>query len=136
MRFPIPCWIAQNGCSPFRKSQLPRIFLTFYRFFSPCCHLNDHRKPPVSKIGRPSLLPLALILIFFIRKSNIHPAPGPVFPCSVCARNAMRRGSLVQCCTCSRWVHLGCSLISSYKFNALGSFYSLSCPCCVSTPGG
>ena len=33
----------------------------------------------------------------------------------------------MQCCTCSKWVHLKCSLLSS-KFSTLGSSHSWSCP--------
>ena len=35
----------------------------------------------------------------------------------------------MQCCTCSKWVYLRCSLIFS-QFNALGNFHSWSCPPC------
>ena len=38
----------------------------------------------------------------------------------------------MQCCTCSNWVHLKCSLLSS-RFTTLGSSHSWSFPsCCVS----
>ena len=59
---------------------------------------------------------------------NVHPNPGPIFPCSVCARNVTWRGKLVQCCTCFKWVHLRCSQLSLSKFRALGSSHSWSCP--------
>ena len=37
----------------------------------------------------------------------------------------------MQCCTCSKWVHLRCSQLSLSKFRALGSSHSWSCfPCC------
>ena len=68
---------------------------------------------------------------------NIHPNPGPVFPCSVCTGNMTWRGRSVQCCTCSKWVHLKCSLISFSKFKTLGSSHSWSFPpCCVSDSSG
>ena len=36
----------------------------------------------------------------------------------------------MQCCTCSKWVHLRCSQLSLSKFRALESFHSWSClPC-------
>ena len=39
----------------------------------------------------------------------------------------------MQCCTCSKWVDLRCSLLYSSKFNALENFHSWSCPpCCAS----
>ena len=42
------------------------------------------------------------------------------------------RGRSVQCCTCSNWVHLKCSLLSFSRFRTLGSSHSWSCPpCCV-----
>ena len=53
--------------------------------------------------------------------SNVHPNPCPVFPCLVCAGNVTWRGRSVQCCTCSNWVHLKCSLLSFSKFRTLGS---------------
>ena len=59
---------------------------------------------------------------------NVHPNPGPIFPCSVCAGNVTWRGKSVQCCTCSKWVHLSCSQLSLSEFRALGSSHSWSCP--------
>ena len=64
---------------------------------------------------------------------NVHPNPGPIFPCSVCAGNVARRGKSVQCCTCSKWVHLRCSQLSLSNFRALGSSHSWSCPPCHNT---
>ena len=64
---------------------------------------------------------------------NVHPNPCPVFPCSVCAGNVTWRGRSVQCCTCSNWVYLKCSLLSFSRFKTLGSSHSWSFPpCCVS----
>ena len=38
----------------------------------------------------------------------------------------------MQCCTCSKWVHLRCSLLSFFIFKTLGSPHSWSCPpCCI-----
>ena len=38
----------------------------------------------------------------------------------------------MQCCTCSKWVHLKCSLLSFSRFRTLGSSHYWSCPpCCV-----
>ena len=64
---------------------------------------------------------------------NVHPNPGPIFPCSVCAGNVTRRGKSVQCCTCSKWVHLRCSQLSLSNFRALGSSHSWSFPPCHNT---
>ena len=106
--------------------------------FSLCCSLNDRSKAAHSffKIGRllslflffcPTLVLLRLlILLFLLMSGNVHSIPGPIFPCSVCAGNVTWRGKLVQCCTCSKWVHLRCSQLSLSKFRALGSSHSWS----------
>ena len=67
---------------------------------------------------------------------NVYPNPGPIFPCSVCAGNMTWRGKSVQCCACSKWVHLRSSQLSLSKFRALGSSHSWSCPlgCNTVTP--
>ena len=62
--------------------------------------------------------------------ANVHPNLGPIFPCSVCTRNVTWRGRSVQRCTCSKWVHLRCSLISFSRFKTLDSSHSWSCPPC------
>ena len=59
---------------------------------------------------------------------NVHPNPGPIFPCSVCTGNVTWRGKSVQCCACSKWVHLRCSQLSLPQFRAFGSSHSWSCP--------
>ena len=108
--------------------------------FSICCPLNDRRRAAHSifKIGRlfslfllscPTLaLLLLLILLLLLMSGNVHPNPGPIFPCSVCAGNVTWWGKSVQCCTCSKWVHLRCSQLSLSNFRALGSSHSWSCP--------
>ena len=75
--------------------------------FSLCCPLNDRRRAAHSifKIGRLfslfllSCLTLALlrllILLLLLMSGNVHPNPGPIFPCSVCAGNVTWRAS--QC---------------------------------------
>ena len=62
--------------------------------------------------------------------SNVHPNPGPIFPCSVCTGTVTWRGKSVQCCTCSKWVHLRRSQLSLSKIRALGSSHFWSCPLC------
>ena len=48
------------------------------------------------------------------------------------AENVTWRGRSVQCCTCSNWVHLKCSLLFFSRFRILGSSHSWSCPsCCI-----
>ena len=61
---------------------------------------------------------------------NVHPNPCPVFPCLVFTGNVTWRGRSVQCCTCSNWVHLKCSLLSFSRFRTLGSSHFWSCPPC------
>ena len=137
VRSPTPFGLSPNGCWPPRGSQLPRA-LPF--IFSLCCLLNDRRWAAhnIYKIGRMfSLFPLScptlsrlrlLILLLLLMSSNVHPNPGPIFPWSVCAGKVTWRGKSVQCCTCSKWVHLRCSQLSLSKFRALGSSHSWSCP--------
>ena len=101
--------------------------------------LNDRRRVARSlfEICLSSLfscLSLAriLILLLILMSGNVHPNPCPVFPCSVCAGNVIWRGRSMQCCTCSNWVLLKCSLLSFSRFKTLGSSHSWSFPpCCV-----
>ena len=128
VRSPTPFGLGRNGCWPSRGSQLPRA-LPF--IFSLCCPLNDRRRAAHSffKIGRlfslflfscPSLALLRLlILLLFLMSGNVHPNPGPIFPCSVCTGNVIWRGKSVQCCACSKWVHLRCSFWSLIQFSLL-----------------
>ena len=105
--------------------------------FSLCFPLNDRRRAPhsFSKIGRlsstfscPFLARLRLlVLLLLLMSGNVHPNPGPIFPCSACARNVTWRGKSVQCCTSSKWVHLRCSRLSLSKFITLGRSHSSSC---------
>ena len=139
VRSPAPFGSGRNGCWPSRGSQLPRA-LPF--IFSLCCPLNDCRRAAYSffKIGRlfslflfscPSLALLRLLLL--LMSGNVHPNPGPIFPCSVSAGNVTWRGKSVQCCACSKWVHLRCSQLSLSQFRALGSSHSWSCSPCRNT---
>ena len=125
-----------------RGSQLPR---ALPYIFSLCCPLNDRRRAAHSifKIGRLfslsllSCLTLALlrplILLLLLMSGNVHPIPGPIYPCSMCAGNVAWRGKSVLCCTCSKWVHVRCSQLFLSKFRALGSSHSWSCPPCHNT---
>ena len=88
----------------------------FYRFFSS---------------SLPTLAFLRLLIL--LMSSNVHPNPGPIFPCSVCAGNVTCRGKSVQCCSCSKWVHLRCSQLSLSNFRALGSSHSWSFSPCRNT---
>ena len=132
---PTPFGLGRNGCWPSQGSQLPRA-LPF--IFSPCFPLTDGRRAANSffKIGRlfslfscPSLALLRLLnLLLPLMSGNVHSNPGPIFPCSVCAGNVTWQSKSVQCCTCSKWVHLRCSQLSLSKFRTLGSSHSWSCP--------
>ena len=142
VRSPTPFGLGRNGCWPSRGSQLP---WALPYIFSLCCPLNDRRRAAHSiyEIGRLfSLFPLScptlallrfLILLLLLMSGNVHPNPGPIFPCSVCAGNVTWRGKLVLCCTCSKWVHLRCSQLFLSKFRALGGSHSWSCLPCRNT---
>ena len=96
--------------------------------FSPCSPLNDRKRVARSLFKTACLLcSLARLLLI---SGNVHPNPCLVFPRSVCARNVTWRGKSVQCCTCPKWVHLKCSLISFSRFRSLGSSHSWSSPAC------
>ena len=136
---PGPVWVGSKWLLAFRGSQLPRAHLFIFLL---CCPLNDRRRATHSffKIDRlfplflfsfPSLALLRLlILLLLLMSGNVHPSPGPIFPCSVCAGNVTWWGKSVQCCACSRWVHLRCSQLSLSNFRALGSSHAWSCPPC------
>ena len=139
MRSPTPFELGRNGCWPSRGSQLLR---ALPYIFSLCCSLNDHIRAAHSifKIGRqfslflfscPSLALLRLLLL--LMSGNVHPNPGPIFPCSVFTGNVTWWGKSVQCCACSKCVHLKCSQLSVFQFRALGSSHSWSCPLCRNT---
>ena len=142
VRSPTLFGLGQNGCCTSCGSQLPQA-LPF--IFLLCCPLNDRRRAAHSflKIDHlfslflfscPSLALLCLlILLLLLMSSNVHPNPGPIFPCSVCAGNVIWWGKSVQCCACSKWVHLRCSQLSFSKLRALGSSHSWSCPPCHNT---
>ena len=136
VRSPNPFGLGRNGCWTSRGAQLPR---ALPYIFSLCFRLNDRRRATHSflKIGRlfslyiffcPSFARLhLLIFLLLLMSGNVHPNPGSIFPCSVCAGNVTWRGKSVQCCTCSKWVHLKCSRLSPYKFRTLDSSHSWSC---------
>ena len=143
VRSPTPFGLGRNGCWPSRGSQLPRALP--FNFFL-CCTLNDRRRAEhnffkidclfsLSHFSFPSLaiFGLLILLLLPLMSGNVHPNPGHIFPCSACAGNVTWRGKSVQCCTCSKWVHLRCSQLSLSKFRALGSSHSWSCPPCGNT---
>ena len=141
VRFPAPFGLGRNGCWTSRGSQLPQA-LPFISLL--CCSPNDHIRAAHSflKIGRlfslslfscPSLARLRLLILLLLMSRYIHPNPGPIFPCSVCAGNVTWWGKSVQCCTCSKWVHHRCSQLSLSKIRTLDSTHSWSCPSAVSS---
>ena len=120
VRSPAPFGLGRNGCWPSRGSQLPQA-LPF--IFSLCCPLNDRRRAAHSffKIGClfslflfscPSLALLRLLILLLLMSGNVHPKPGPIFPCSVCTGNVTWQGKSGQCCACSKWIHLRHSQLS------------------------
>ena len=125
-----PVWVGSKWLLTFpRVPVTPGTPLHFFAMLT----LNDRTRAAHSflKIGRlfslslfscPSLAHFRLlILLLFLMSGNVHPNPGTIFPCSVCAGNVTWRGKSVQCCTCSKWVHLRCLQLSLSKFRALDS---------------
>ena len=106
--YPTPFGLGRNGCWPSRGSQLPQ---TLPFIFLLCYPLNDRSRAAHSFfiIGHlfslflnsyPSLArPRLLILFLLLMSGNIHPNPGPIFPCPVCAGNVTWQGESVQCRT-------------------------------------
>ena len=120
---PNPFGLGRNGCWPFRGYQLSRVLPSHKPFFLLCCSLNDRRRAAhrLFEIGplflfSPASLARLLIFLLLMMSGNVHPNPGPIFPCSVRADNETWRGRSVQCCTCSKRVRLKCLLFSFSKF--------------------
>ena len=125
---PNPVWVRSKLLLVFPKVPVTPGNPFTQSIFSPCSYLNDRRRVAHSlfNIGLFSLffcLSLArlLILLLLLMSGNVYPNPCPVFPCSVCVGNVTWRGRSVQCCTCSSWVHLKCSLLSFSGFRTLDS---------------
>ena len=79
------------------------------------------------KIDRLSSFARLYLLILLLMSSNVHSNPCSIFPCLVFAGNMIWQDRSVQCCTCSKWVHLKFSLLSFTKFKTLGSSHSWCC---------
>ena len=127
---PDPVWVGSKWLLA-----LPRVPVT------PGTHLHFFAMLPPERPHKGSTQHLqnrSPVFTFFfscpiLMSGNVHPNPGPIFPCSVCAGNVTWRGRSVQCCTCSKWVHLRCSQLSLSNFRALGSSHSWSCFSCRNT---
>ena len=134
---PNPVWVGSKWLLAFPRVPVTPGTLLAQTIFLPCCPLNDRRRAARSffKIGRLSspfsfhylARPGLLILLPLLISGNVRPNPGSIFSCSGSAGNVAWRGRSVQCCTCSKWVHLRCSLLST-KFRILDSSHSWSCP--------
>ena len=132
-----PVWVGSKWLLAFPRVPVTLSTPLTQTIFSPCSPLNDRKRVARSlfKIGLTSLyscLSLArlLILLLLLMSGNVYPNPCSVFPCLVCAGNVTWRGRSVQCCTCSNWVHLKCSLLSFSRFRTFGSSHSWSFPPC------
>ena len=103
--------------------------------FCPRCPLSGHRAAafPIDRLSTNQVSPLCrlLILLLLLMGGNIHPNPGPNFPCAVCAGPVTWRHKSIQCVTCSLWVHLRCSGITLTRFRSMSATHSWSCPVCV-----
>ena len=113
---PIPIWVGSKWLLAFSRIPFTRALSSHKPFFLPCSHLNYHRRAARSffAIGQLfffSCFSLSHLLIFFLllMSGNVNCNPGLIFRCSVCIGNVTYRGRSVQCCTCSKWVHLRCS---------------------------
>ena len=73
------------------STQLLQNRLTVFSFLLPLSYLSSHS-------------------FLLLMTGNVYYNPGPIFTCSVCAENVTWRGTLVQCCNCSKWIHFKCSL--------------------------
>ena len=141
---PRPVWVGSKWLLAFLRVPVTLATPLTQTIFSPCSSLNDRRRVARSlfKIDLFSFfsclsLDCLLILLLLLMSGNVHPNPCPVFPCLVCAGNVTWRGRSVQCCTCSNWVYLKCSLLSFSRFRTLGRSHFWSCPPCFfggSTP--
>ena len=135
---PRPVWVGSKWLLAFPSVPVtPGTPLT-QTIFLPCSPLNVRRRVarslfkigPVFSLLLPFSCPSSHSSLSPDMSGNVHPNPCSVFPCSVCAGNVTWRVRSVQCCTCSNWVHLKCSLLSFSRFRTLGSSHSWSCPPC------
>ena len=133
---PDPVWVGSKWLLAFpRVPVTPGTPLYFFAMLPPerplkgsTQHLQNRSAVFTFLFSFPTLALLCLlILLLLLMSGNVHPNLVLIFPCSVCAGNVTWRGKSVQCCTCSKWVHLRCLQPSLSKFKALGSSHSWSC---------
>ena len=103
VRSPTPFGLSRNGCWPSRGSQLPLALITsvtlhFFAMLPPeLPHKSStqllQNRSPVFFFVLSSLL-CFLILLLLLMSGNVHPNPGIIFPCSVCAGNVTWRGQV------------------------------------------
>ena len=95
---PGPVWVGSKWLLAF-----PRVPVTPGTpfIFSPCCPLTDCRSSAhsffktsdlFSFFSCPFLARLRLLILLLLMRSNVHPNPGSIYACSVCARNVTWRG--------------------------------------------
>ena len=115
VRSPTPLWVGSKCLLAFQRVPVtPGTSLHFFAMLLP-------ERPQKSSIQLlPNRLPVftfSFLLPFSCPSlsphsssssldSNVHPIPGLIFPCSVYAGKVTWWGNSVQCCTCSKWVHL------------------------------
>ena len=74
----------------------------------------------------PSPYPSPFLPTLLLISGDIHPNPGPVFPCSVCSLNVSKSTWSFLCSSCNLWTHLKCSNLP----NPRSYTPSWSCPTC------
>ena len=140
VRSPTLFELGRNSYWPPRGLQLPPCTPLTQTIFLLCYTMNKRRKIPRSlfEIGRLLFLfscfflARLLILLLFLLSRNVYSNPGTIFSCLVFAGNVTWRGRLVQCCTCSKYFYLRCSVLFFSRFKTLGSSHCWSCSsCCV-----
>ena len=132
VRSPTPFWVGSKWLLAFPWVPITRSTLIVQAIFSPCCERPQ----------KGSTQPLKSVNCFVSSACPFsHPSPDKrqrsPLPCPHLFLFSVRwRGRLVQCYTCSKWVYLRCSLLSSI-LKTLGSSHSWSCSsCCIPASGG
>ena len=72
--------------------------------------------------------PAALLRSLLLLAGDVHPNPGPSWPCPACSRSAAR-GS-VLCTSCNQWWHLTCAGVR-YKANLARGWTWPTCQRCL-----